>query len=69
MSEFEQQKFTIISQLRSLCAHCANDVKHNCKLQTIVSEVKGLSGVPLMVNSRFNGILLSNQSHPKLVMG
>lgn len=59
MSEFEKQKFTIISQLRSLCAHCANEVNHNCRLQAIVSEVAALSGVPLIVNDRFNGLLLS----------
>ncbi len=59
MSEFEKQKYTIINQLRELCAHCANDVHHNCRLQNIVSEVATLSGVPLMVNDRFNGILLS----------
>lgn len=58
MSEFEKQKFTIISQLKGLCAHCANDVNHSCRLQSIVSEVAGLSGVPLIVNDRFNGLLL-----------
>jgi hypothetical protein len=60
MSEFEIQKYTIISQLKSLCAHCANDVSHNCRLQTIVTEVANLSGVPLIVNSRFNGLLKVN---------
>jgi hypothetical protein len=57
MSEFEKQKFTIISQLKGLCAHCANDVNHNCRLQTIVAEVATLTGVPLIVNARFNGLL------------
>jgi len=60
MSEFEKQKFTVISQIRALCAHCANEVNHNCRLQAIVSEVTKLSGVPLIVNDRFNGLLLSN---------
>lgn len=60
MSEFEKQKHTIISQLKGLCAHCANEVHHNCRLQTIVSEVSTLSGVPLIVNARFNGLLISN---------
>ena len=59
MSEFEKQKFTVISQLRGLCAHCANDVKHRCKLQAIAAEVANLSGVPLIVNDRFNGLLLT----------
>lgn len=60
MSEFEIQKFTIISQLKGLCAHCANEVNHNCRLQSIVSEVASLSGVPLIVNARFNGLLKVN---------
>jgi len=59
MSEFEKQKYTIIGQLKGLCAHCANDVHHNCRLQNIVSEVAGLSGVPLIVNDRFNGIFIN----------
>lgn len=60
MSEFEKQKYTVINQLRSLCAHCINDVQHNCKLHNIVSEVSGLAGVPLIVNDRFNGIFFTN---------
>lgn len=60
MSEFEKQRFTVINQLKGLCAHCANDAPHTCKLQKIVSEVATLSGVPLIVNDRFNGLLLSN---------
>jgi len=59
MSEFEKQKITIISQLKSLCAHCANDIRHNCRLDSIVTQVDRLSGVPLIVNDRFNGLLLS----------
>lgn len=58
MSEFEKQKFTIVSQLKNLCAHCSNEVRHNCKLQSIAHEVENLSGVPLMVNNRFNGLLI-----------
>jgi len=60
MSEFEKQRVTVISQLKGLCAHCANDVRHNCRLQKIVSEVATLSGVPLIVNDRFNGLLMTN---------
>ena len=60
MSEFEKQKYTIISQLKGLCAHCANEVHHSCRLQNIVSEVADLSGVPLIVNNRFNGLLMTN---------
>jgi hypothetical protein len=58
MSEMEKQKINIISQLKGLCAHCANDVSHSCRLQTIVTEVASLSGVPLIVNDRFNGLFI-----------
>lgn len=60
MSEFEKQKYTVINQLKSLCAHCRNEVQHECKLHKIVSEVSGLVGVPLIVNDRFNGIFFTN---------
>lgn len=59
MSEFEKQKYTVISQLKGLCAHCANEVNHSCRLQTLASEIASLSGVPLMVNDRFNGLLMT----------
>jgi hypothetical protein len=60
MSEFELRKFTIINQLKGLCAHCANEVNHNCRLQGIVAEVTNITGVPLIVNDRFNGLLKVN---------
>lgn len=59
MSEFELQKTAIIHQLRDLCAHCSNDIQHACKLKAIAREVADLSGVPLIVNDRFNGMLLA----------
>lgn len=57
MNEFEKQKKNIQMQLKSLCAHCSNEVSHNCKVQEIVSEVSKIAGIPLIVNSRFNGLL------------
>ena len=60
MSEFEKQKNTIVSQIKGLCAHCANDVVHTCKLQNLAQEVNSLSGVPLIVNNRFTGLLFTN---------
>jgi hypothetical protein len=59
MSEFEKQKFTVINQLKGLCAHCANGVDHTCKLQNMMRELNTLSGVPLIVNDRFSGLLLT----------
>jgi predicted HNH restriction endonuclease len=59
MSEFEKQKYTIATQLKSLCAHCDNHIVHSCKLQTIASEIKRLQGVPLIINDRFSGMLFT----------
>jgi hypothetical protein len=59
MSELEIKKQNIVQELRSLCAHCANNTRHNCQVEVITRQVKSLSGVPLMVNDRFNGVLLS----------
>jgi len=59
MSEFEKRKLSIADQIKGLCAHCSNGVQHNCRLQSIAEEVSKLSGVPLIVNDRFNGLLFS----------
>lgn len=58
MSEFEKQKASIANQIKGLCAHCANGVQHRCRVQSIAEEVNKLHGVPLIVNDRFNGLLL-----------
>jgi hypothetical protein len=60
MSEFEKQKINITEQLRSLCAHCANGVEHTCKVAGLADAVSNLSGVPLIVNNQFNGLLFTN---------
>jgi hypothetical protein len=59
MSEFEKQKVSIASQLRGLCAHCSNEISHSCRLQHLAAEIASLSGVPLIVNDRFNGLLMT----------
>jgi len=60
MSEFERQKRNIAVQLKNLCAHCANEVEHSCKIKSLAEQVRGLSGVPLIVNDHFNGLLFTN---------
>lgn len=57
MSELELSKKNIVSQLRSLCAHCQAQVHHSCPLQAIARQVKSISGVPLIVNNEFKGVL------------
>jgi hypothetical protein len=59
MSEFEKRKMSISNQIKGLCAHCSSGVSHNCKIQSIAEEISKLSGVPLMVNDHFNGLILS----------
>ena len=60
MSEFEKQKNHIAIQIKSLCAHCANQVQHTCRIQGLAEEVSKLSGVPLIVNETFHGLLFTN---------
>lgn len=59
MSEFEKQKVNITNQIKGLCAHCATGSQHKCRVQSLAEEVAKLSGVPLMVNDRFSGLLLA----------
>lgn len=60
MSEFEQQKFNIVSQVKGLCAHCSSGTQHECKVQTLAQQISQLSGVPLIVNDKFTGLLFTN---------
>jgi hypothetical protein len=68
MSEFEKQKSSVVNQLRGLCAHCANDVEHTCRIQRLVTEVSTLSGVPLIVNDRFKGLLMPASLTPQRIL-
>lgn len=59
MSEAQKIKYNIVTQLRGLCAHCAcgNKQPHRCPVREISLRVQSLSGVPLVVNSEFKGLL------------
>lgn len=59
MSEMQKIKLNILSQLRGLCAHCAlSQVReHRCPVKEISTRVESLSGVPLIVNDQFKGVL------------
>ena len=57
MHEFEKQKYMVISQLRGLCAHCANGRVHNCPIKPLAIRIQAIRGVPLMVNNEFKGVL------------
>ncbi len=62
MAEYEIKKNYIIAQLKSLCAHCSlnkSHVEHRCPVKELSLRVGSLSGVPLIVNSEFRGLLWS----------
>lgn len=63
MSDLELSKKNIVSQLRSLCAHCQTGVQHSCPMQSIARQVKSISGVPLIVNNEFKGVLWQRIRH------
>lgn len=61
MSELQKQKLNILIQLKSLCAHCScgRNIPHKCPVKEISAKVESLSGVPLIVNSQFKGVLFA----------
>ncbi len=63
MSDLELSKNNIVSQLRSLCAHCQTGRQHTCPMQTIAKQVRSISGIPLIVNSEFKGIVWNKLRH------
>lgn len=65
MSDLELSKNKIILQLQKICAHCATGRTHDCPLQTIASQVKSISGVPLIVNNEFRGVLWNQRFRTK----
>lgn len=59
MSDLELTKKEIITKLQQLCAHCATGKKHMCSVQRISMQVKAFSGIPLIVNNEFRGLIFS----------
>lgn len=57
MSELEKNKNRIVRELHGLCAHCASGQSHNCRVQQIANEIKAISGIPLLVNNEFRGVV------------
>lgn len=59
MSDLELTKKEIITKLKGLCAHCESGRRHICNVQRIALQVKAFSGVPLIVNNEFRGVIYS----------
>lgn len=60
MSELEKSKKNIVTQLQGLCAHCSmgsGGREHDCPVQQIAREIKAISGIPLLVNNEFRGVV------------
>ncbi|HYF05734.1 MAG TPA: hypothetical protein VEA59_06215 [Patescibacteria group bacterium] len=59
MSQLEMKKLNILNELQSLCAHCQSGTRqgHHCPIALIRKQIISLSGVPLIVNNQFRGIL------------
>jgi hypothetical protein len=60
MSDLEMSKLNIVKQLRGLCAHCSVGRSHQCPLQDIFERIQKISGVPLLVNNEFKGVIWNN---------
>jgi hypothetical protein len=58
MSYLEYKKVNIVRELRGLCAHCVNGKSHSCPIQRIVGEVSAISGIPVMVDDKFRGVVM-----------
>lgn len=59
MSEMQKIKARIVTQLHGLCAHCATGSTHphTCPVREISARIESLSGVPLIVDNQFRGVL------------
>lgn len=58
MSEMEQIKNIIVQNMHKLCAHCMNGREHECKFMDMERQILQVSGIPLIVNDEFRGVLM-----------
>jgi hypothetical protein len=59
MSELEKTKYTAIENLKQLCARCSEANKHICPVAELISRIKGLDGVPVIVNERIKHVVFN----------
>lgn len=59
MSELEQTKYNAIDNLKKLCARCQESTEHSCRVQTLIREISGLSGVPVIVNAKLYHVVFN----------
>jgi hypothetical protein len=57
----EQIKNIIVQNMHKLCAHCMNGKEHVCKFTEMERQILQVSGIPLIVNDEFRGILMQHQ--------
>lgn len=58
MSEMEQIKSIIVQNMHKLCAHCTNGKEHECRFVEMERQILQVSGIPLIVNDEFRGVLI-----------
>ncbi len=59
MSELEKTKYNAIGSLKNLCARCSADMEHNCRIQNLIREINGLSGIPVIVNDKLRHLVFN----------
>jgi len=59
MSELEKTKYNAIDNLKKLCARCQQNAEHNCRVQNLIREISGLSGVPVIVNDQLYHVVFN----------
>lgn len=59
MSELEKTKYNAIDNLKKLCARCSQDLEHNCRIGELINQIRGLSGIPVIVNDKLRHLVFN----------
>jgi len=59
MSELEKTKYNAIDNLKKLCARCSAGTEHDCRIQNLIREINGLSGIPVIVNDQLRHLVFN----------
>ena len=59
MSQLEKNKFDAINTLKRLCSRCASDEGHSCPVARLIAEIRGLHGIPIIVNDQLRHVMFT----------
>lgn len=59
MSELEKTKYDAVDSLKKLCARCSENLDHSCRIQNLIREINGISGIPVIVNDRLYHVVFN----------